>query len=239
MKAEQRKELETNTLADKMGHMMQRVRGGQRRTYVTYFIVAIAVLAAAYFGYRWYVGDKVGRSLEWLMLYDGSRNHIEGLTDKMDTNAGKAAWLQIAWFRYWDDGIKLLAADKAMAMKNIESAGKIYEELAKTCKDDPVYEPQALLGLAVVEESLAVQARSHLDRAKTNYEALTDNEKYKDTAETNFARQRLEILNDPIKKNALADTYKDLQGRNMLDIPAPAPLIRGGFQGGDFGKGLP
>ena len=38
MKAEQRKELETNTLADRMGHLMQRVKGGERRTFLFYFI---------------------------------------------------------------------------------------------------------------------------------------------------------------------------------------------------------
>jgi hypothetical protein len=210
--------------------VMQRVRTGQRRTFVTYLIVALAAIIAAYAGYRWITGGKVQTSQDWLTFYDGSGTFIEDLAERRkEENVGKAARFELTWFRYWDNGIKMLGANKDGAMKSLAKAADEYRLLAELCKDDPVFEPQALLGRAVAEESLAVEDRAHLDKAKDYYKALTDMEKYEKTAEAKYARQRLEILNDPAKKAALASTYIELQDRKMLDIPAPAPLQRGGI----------
>src|SRR6516162_10527182 len=194
MKAEQRKELETNTLADRMGRVMQRVKSSTRRTFLTYFFVTVAVLIAAWFGYRWYYGDVEGKSLQWLKLYDGSRNLIQDLAKDPDTNAGKAALFQFAWELYWIDGVKMMASDKVGAMKSLKRSVDLYGQLAEKCKDDKVFEPQALLGRAVAQETRAVENRDHLKKAKEYYEELTT--KYEKSAEAEFARKRLEILKD-------------------------------------------
>jgi len=41
MKAEQRKELETNALADRMGHLVQRVKTQQRRTTLYWVLMVV------------------------------------------------------------------------------------------------------------------------------------------------------------------------------------------------------
>jgi hypothetical protein len=217
MKAEQRKELETNTLADRMGRVMQRVKGSPRRTFLTYFLVTVAVLVAAWFGYRWYYGDVTEKSLQWLKLYDGSGNLIQDLARDPDTNSGKAALFQIAWEFYWLDGVKMMASDKVGAMKSLKRSVDLYGQLAEKCKDDKIFEPQALLGRAVAQETRAVEDRDHLKKAKEYYEELTT--KYEKSAEAEFARKRLEILKDDAKRGDLANTYKELQG--LLGIPAP------------------
>ncbi|MBI1830822.1 MAG: hypothetical protein HYR84_05150, partial [Planctomycetes bacterium] len=51
MKAEQRKELETNTLADKMGQVVEQGKDVPRGTYLTMFLVAIGVVIVAWFGW--------------------------------------------------------------------------------------------------------------------------------------------------------------------------------------------
>ena len=219
MKAEQRKELETNTLADRMGRVMQRVKSSTRRTFLTYFFVTVAVLIAAWFGYRWYYGDVEGKSLQWLKLYDGSRNLIQDLAKDPDTNAGKAALFQFAWELYWIDGVKMMASDKVGAMKSLKGSVDLYGQLAEKCKGDEIFEPQALLGRAVAQETRAVEDRDHLKKAKEYYEELTNNTKYEKSAEAEFARKRLEILKDDAKRGDLANTYKELQG--LLGIPAP------------------
>ena len=61
MKAEQRKELETNTLADKMGRAMLRVKSSPRRTFLTYVIVAAAAIFAVWFGLHWWNAGKAER----------------------------------------------------------------------------------------------------------------------------------------------------------------------------------
>jgi hypothetical protein len=236
MKAEQRKELETNTLADRMGRVVQRVKGSPRRTFLTYFIVIALVLIAAWFGYRWYTSGVTERSLQWLKFYDGSGNFIEELAKDPETYSGKAAQFQIAWEVYWFAGIKQMASDKAGAMKALKTAVDRYGKLADECKDDKVFEPQALLGRAVAQESRAVEDTAHLKKAKEYYEDL--NTKYEKSAEAEFARKRLEILNDNAKRADLAVTYKELQG--LLRIPAPLqePEFKGlpGFPGLNIDK---
>jgi hypothetical protein len=236
MKAEQRKELETNTLADKMGHVMQRVKASPRRTFLTYFLVAAALIAVAFVGYRWFYGYTAERSLQWLKLYDGDKKHIDELMKEKDTNAGKAARFQFAWLMYWDFGVKMIATDKMGAMQSLKDAVELYGELAEDCKLDPVFEPQALLGRAAAQECLAVQDRNHLKKAEQFYEEiLTIHEKkYEKSGEAKFAQQRLDILKNDAQRRELAGTYADLQMLLRIDGPrAPQdldnPFLHPGF----------
>src|SRR5262245_44826741 len=116
MKAEQRKELETNTLADKMGQVVQRVKTSPRRTFAIYLALVGVLLVAIWFAWRWYATDLMTRSYQWISLYDGEQTALLQLADEKETNVGKAARLQQAWLNYWDGGIKFIAADKNGAM---------------------------------------------------------------------------------------------------------------------------
>src|SRR5882672_10006546 len=126
MKAEQRKELETNTLADKMGRMMQRVKGGQRRTMVLYILAGALLVVVLFVAYRWWDESRVRTSMEWINLYDGGEKSLIDLarTEK-GTFANKATRFQFAWILYWDGGIRAIAADKSKALKAIKDAGGI------------------------------------------------------------------------------------------------------------------
>jgi hypothetical protein len=224
MKAEQRKELETNTLADKMGHVMQRVKASPRRTFFTYFFIIAALAAVSWFGWRYYSETKRASSFQWLQIYDGAGNHIMTLaeTDKT-TNAGKAARFQIAWLLYWDFGVKKMGTEQLASLGYIQEAGRYYSILAEECKDDPVLAPQALLGKAVVEETMAVQHVDHLKEAKKYYEMIV--EKHKDSAEAKFAEGRLEWLKGG-KRGDLENTYEMLH--RLLNVPEPAPQFAPG-----------
>ena len=221
MKAEQRKELETNTLADKMGRVVQRVKASPRRTFVTYALVAAAVVVAAYLGYNWWNQDVSLRSLQWLHLYDGGQRQLVVLTKdetSKDSNAAKAARFQLTWYLYWDEGIKLIGEKPAGALGNIQIARQEYDKLITVCKDDPLFEPQAMLGRAVCTESLAAQDLANLDRAKDHYKELADHDKYKDLAEGKFAKDRLDLINHKEHGPELRQAYKDLN--RVLEIPA-------------------
>ena len=233
MKAEQRKELETNTLADKMGQVVQRVKGSPRRTFMTYLLVTVATLAVLWLGWRWWTSKDIERSEQWLKFYDGAGNHIDALAKERDSYASKAARFQDAWMAYWDLGIKMLATEKGSAIASLKAAAKAYGELAEECKDDPVFEPQALLGRAAAMESLAVSDPDFLKKAKDHYKELTDIEKYDKHAEAKFARERLKIMDDETSRKELSNTYRLLQG--LLDIRDPvAPPNFQDFPG--FGK---
>ena len=213
MKAEQCKELETNTLADRMGKVVQRVKTSPRRTFFTYFIVIAVLLGAAWFGWRYWTEARVAESAKWVELYDGAYNHFDRLRSDKESNPGKAARFQYAWLLYWDFGVKTLATDTPGSLQNLEKAGEKYKELAEECKDDKVLEPQAMLGRAVVEETLAVQNRKHLEKAKGFYEAVV--EKHPKSAEGKYAQQRLDRLKAS-DGTELHKTYDRLQ--NLLGV---------------------
>lgn len=223
MKAEQRKELETNTLADKMGLAMKRVKTSPRRSFFIYLFVTVALLIILFVGYRWWITSRLENSERWVQLYDASSSHLLQLSDKESTTqAGKAARFQIAWLLYWDEGIRMIGNDAGRSMNAMKLVGDLYRKLAEDCKDDPVYEPQALLGIAVVEETKAIQARSHLEKAAEYYENVT--KKYKETAQGKFAQSRLDQFKDEKKRAEVASLYDDLQ--KMLRIPPPqAPQV--------------
>lgn len=214
MKAEQRKELETNTLADKMGKAMQRVRTSPRRTFFTYFIVIAVLFGAAWFGWRYWSAARVDESEKWVKLYDGAGTHIDFLRHEKEGNPGKAARFQAAWILYWDFGVKTLASNSEGSLQSLKRAGEMYKELAEECKDDKVLEPQAMLGRAVVEETLAVQSLKHLKTATTLYEEVIA--KHDKSAEAKYAQQRLDRLKAN-KGRDLNDIYEKLH--TLLSVP--------------------
>ena len=212
MKAEQRKELETNTLADRMGQVVQKVKAGTRKTVLIYAVVAVAVLVGAWAAYKWHANERIEESWKWVMFHDGARGNIDGLK-KMDGEVAKGARFQAAWFAYWETGVKLLAAEPRGALQSLNEAKKMYGELAELCKDDPIFEPQALLGRAVVTETLAVQDRANLKEAERLYDALitTKEGTYKDSAEGRFAQERLKLIKEGKDGGSLAVRYQELE----------------------------
>jgi hypothetical protein len=218
MKAEQRKELETNTLADKVGQAMQRVKGSSRRSLVIYLVVGVVLVVGLWLGYREWTLRKQETSLHWLMLDDGSDTYLKQLAT-LNTPAGRSARLQIAWLIYWEQGVRMIGVNPPGAMKAISVASSTYADIAKECKEanDTIFEPQALLGIAVCTETLAAQDITSLGRAKEAYAKIVDHEKYKDSAEGKFAQKRLDHLNDKTKFKEMELVYEELQ--KTLQIP--------------------
>ena len=229
MKAEQRKELETNTLADKMGRVMTRVKGSPRRSFLIYLTVISVSLVLLYLGYRWWIVGRVENSERWYRVYDGAGAYVNGLAETEPlTYPGKAARFQQAWAAYWELGVKMIGNDAKGAMKRFEFASGQYKKLAEDCKDDPLFEPQALLGLAVVEETMAIQDPERLDKATAYYKTLAEHEKYKDYAQGKFAKERYSHLKDEKKRAEMSAIYKELQKivdpHNIL-APAAPPAV--------------
>ncbi len=222
MKAEHRKELETNTLADKMGQAVQRVKSGRRSTLLITVVVGAAVALGAWFWYRSTTWSREEASDAWLRLDDGGQKNVGALAST-NTNAGKAAKLQIAWIAYWELGVKKIATDQRGALLAIEEAGKFYQELAKECADErpPIYAPQAFLGIAIVEETKALQDRAAVEKAKEAYTNVV--EKFPETAEGKFAKARLDLLKDKKGRAELEAVYDDLQKQMGIRGPQAFP----------------
>jgi hypothetical protein len=224
MKAEQRKELETNVLADRMGHLVRRVKTQPRRASLYYVLAAIAVILIVFAIYRWYQFSRVEDAKRWAFLNFGTQDHLAELAkNETETNAGKAARFDLAWYLYWELGLKRLGhGDGGSGLENIDRAGAFYQKLATDCANDPIWEPEALYGLAVIEETHTVVNPEHLEKAKTRYEELA--KKYPDSARGKLAAEWVKNYEKPEKKRELTEFYQELQ--TQLDIRDPAAMKR-------------
>jgi hypothetical protein len=216
MKAEQRKELETNALADRMGHLMQRMKTQPRRSAMYWVVGGIVLLVVAILTIRWFQVSREENSTRWRMLDLQSQRALQFLAskDNADTNAGKAARFELAWLYYWEGGVKRLGVDGNKALETLQDVAAEYRKLAEDCAGDPIWEPEALYGQAVIEETQAVVNLDHLEAAKRLYEDLAT--KHKDSARGKLAAKWVENYQSDKGKQELKDFYQQMQ--TALDI---------------------
>ena len=214
MKAEHRKELETNILADRMGRVL---RGTQETptTTIWYWVIGVClVLLVTFLVMRWFTWTAERTAREWEAFESGDQQALLQLAQQNTQNAGKAARLQVAFEKLWVVGIsKLGGQNTAEAKSNILDARDDYESLAKDCQYDPVFLAEALYGLAVIEETQAIDDDEKLKSAVTAYQRVV-----KDAKESGFAKlaeDRLKVLEVPAepqkperKKDEDLDSFK-------------------------------
>jgi hypothetical protein len=216
MKAQHRKELQTNALADRLGRFLQTAKAGPSRTVVV--IWSLILLAAAvllgWFGYDHYA--KKENSAETRELENAStRDDYKSIADAHpNTPAGRIARIQFARLSL-REGIDHLYAgmpdDRAAAKKKIEEARDYYDKLAKDCKDTPLLAQECLMGAAKARECLG-----DFNGALANYEQLA--REHKDSFLGKEAETRAEALKDPDKRKQIEEFYKDM---NNLAEPKP------------------
>lgn len=173
MKAEHRKELQTNVLADKVGHMIQGAKQGPSRLAVWALVGGLALLIGGWLWHRYRISSETTQSQTWTYFEDGSKEALK-VVRQLDpnSNAGKAARYQMAFENFWLHGIKMLGGNAKLAMSVLEHAEADYKKLAEECKSDPVLYPEALYALAVIEETRAIESRDHLDTALEKYKEV-------------------------------------------------------------------
>jgi hypothetical protein len=221
MKAEHRKELQTNALADRMGRMVQRMKSKPDRRSVLWIVLAIgfAIVLIAFVFYR--NNQRNTLSANWVDFAEGRLFGITRdnkiarmplLSDYSTTKPGVAARFQLAWTFLWDRGLKFLGANPNIALENIAQAEKSFAQLAEECKDDPVLVPEAEYALAVIEESRAVMDREFLDKAISRYKAVES--KHKESAAGKAAGQRARYLAD--NRGPVEEFYVFMQQNTAL-----------------------
>jgi hypothetical protein len=212
MKAEHRKQLQTNVLADRMGRFVQTLKQRPRKRTLLYVALGIAVVVTIVVILRIRTRGAEEESRRWVMLDNGNRLYLDELAGVQVSedgqritvpyewkygkmNVGKAARLEYVWFTFWDDGVKLLAARPENALRSINFARNLYAKLAEdNCKGDPVWEPESRYCIAVAEECFAVLDRKYLDSARTKYAEVA--KQFPNSAAGKRAEQRAEILKE-------------------------------------------
>jgi hypothetical protein len=214
MKAEHRKELQTNTLAANMTRLVQRIKAKPKPRTVLWIVLGGIVLAVV--AGWWIIRNNRNRlnSELWMkvdlpFLQVGTRENravyaIEQLFQAYPkTKQGRAAIFQYLNLLLWDDGIKRLVIKNEpfpgyslnpTALKLIKTAKENYEVMAEQVKDDPVLASEARYNAAVAQESLAVENLKNLEEAIPLYEKVAN--EFPDTARGKDAKDRLKLLND-------------------------------------------
>jgi tetratricopeptide (TPR) repeat protein len=213
MKAEHRKELQTNTLAQTLEHTVQRLKEGPSKN--TVFLMVVVVLCVALF-FVWYWFSENARendSARWVQ-WDSLIAPDQLETFLKDKDVEGTAQARLTRFlearRRLYEGVKDLGFQPTRAIDDLHKAADLYQKLADESSDRPLLEQEALLGAGRACESFG-----DFDRARTFYSKLAD--KFPDSARGQTAKKRLELLNDEAHAADLKDlvnTYRPLPAGN-------------------------
>jgi len=206
MKAEHRKELETNVLADRMGRMLENFKQKPERGTMFWIIGGIGAVVIAFLAFRYYETGKNENSDAWLAYYVGDvKAIVDNYREKMP---GRALAFDEAWYKTWV-GIKKFGIDPNGAEKYLESTFGLYQSLREECEGDPLLVPEAIYAQAVIKETLAIRDRKNLDDAIDYYKEVSD--KFPKSAYGKLAKDRLEILEDRDRRAEVSEVYQDLE----------------------------
>jgi tetratricopeptide (TPR) repeat protein len=191
MKAEHRKELATNALADKLGHLVTNIKQGVSRSTV-YVLGAVALVIVLFLIWRyfhlasqernanlWLTWDQLTAPAEFDRLADqnkgASRDQLAlkrleefvGEQKNKGTSQGRLAQFDIGRLALYQ-GLKDLGGfNRSSAIERLKLAASTYEKLITDARDIPVLHQEALLNAGKANEALG-----DLGKAKGYYEQL-------------------------------------------------------------------
>jgi tetratricopeptide (TPR) repeat protein len=214
MKAEHRKELMTNTLANRLGEAVTSMKEGPSRG-VLFVLAAVGliVILALVWRYMAASGEEADSSrwLKWdsVATPEQLKAFVEN-KDVEDQAQGRLARLEEAR-RGLHEGLRQLGntGTRKKAQEELKHAAGLYEKLAEECADKPPLHQQALMGAAKSYESLG-----DAEQARKYYQHLQN--KYSNTVFGRDAAEQIQRL-DAAEQNGDFKALKD-----ELDKP-PAP----------------
>jgi hypothetical protein len=209
MKAQHRKELQTNTLAAGMGRVVKNIKTGPNRRTV-YVVAGVLLLIGIGVGYLFWSNARARASADlWVKFDHMDQTSIDELIrDHKDKKQGLAARFQLTYLELWEGGLKRLAADPVSAMNFLKQTSEKYEALATEAKDDPTLASEARFNIAVAREALAVDNMKNLEEAVDLYKKVAAD--YPNTAHGKAAQERVKLFTDPVSRAKVEDFYRVL-----------------------------
>jgi hypothetical protein len=227
MKAEHRKELQTNFLADRLGKWLQAVKTGPKPSSTSlvgwvFVLVAVGLIV----GWVWYSRQaREDRSQLWLALDQDFDlpSKLETLSQKnQGTEPALIARFQVARLKL-REGLKELytrsADGRTEAADKVKEAAELYEQLAREAQDTPVLVQEALLGAATARESLG-----EVPQAVALYTQLQESYRKSPLGEATPGYQELTAYIEKLNKGEkdVEAFYKEMQ--KVAAASAPPPL---------------
>src|SRR5579875_719091 len=198
MKAEHRKELMTNTLANRLGEAVQSMKEGPSRGTLFALAAVGLILILALVWYYLAVSGEEADSARWLQ-WDSltTPEQLKAFLENKEVAGqpqGLLARLTEAR-RSLYEGLRQLgnAGSRKKALEELQQAAGLYDKLAGECADNPLLHQQALMGAAKVHEALG-----DAEQARKYYQQLQN--KYGDTIFGREAAEQLQRL-DTAEKN--------------------------------------
>ncbi len=217
MKSKRRHELQTNELADQLGHWIERVRP-HMATIALAFVAATAILAVWFY---WASSKERLVEQAWrAYMFAGSNpqgdfvKELNVVADEYsDTQAGLWA-AQTAADVEAGQAVRMLFQETSTAETGLASAIKGYERVLdnKLIKNSPMLERRAHFGLAQ-----ALEASGDLTKAIDEYQAVIDSSP--DTGMAKVSQQRIDHLS--------SDSTKKWYNWFANQKPAPSPPAMG------------
>jgi hypothetical protein len=225
MKAEHRKELETNVLADRVGKFVEAMRGGPKGALRIWIVVGLVAIAIG-LGYYLYQSTYTDTSRLWTQL-DAAKDaqQLEELAkDNSGTIPARTARFEVARI-FLAEGVQNLGSPVKLAggltthedaVQKLEKARTLYEELSNEARDVPMLAQEAMMGSAKAEESLSgtpkadnpKETRGTLQRAMELYQKLADAQP--ETFQARAAKEKVKELQDAVTRAKLQEFYVQL-----------------------------
>ena len=209
MKAEHRKELETNALADRVGRVMLGIKQRPQRRTMLLFVAVGVVIVIVWFFFRRSETRRVENAVAWFTFQDGTAKQLNQLVkDEPDSPQAKSALFENMYAQLRLQ-LRLLATNPQVALKNLDQLDVIYGDLAKRSEGDKVLAPEALYAQAVIAETRLIKPEENWKVALDAYKVVADN--HKDSAVGKLAQKRVDVLSDTQKREELLKTYRDMR----------------------------
>jgi hypothetical protein len=213
MKAEERKELKTNTLV----HTLERVKDGlkqgpSRRTVVVLGVLGLVVLLFVVWKIAANLSEK-RNSKRWEELYTAkSPAELDSLVEQnKNTVQGRAARLQIArddlrsaLSGSFDGTGKSIYDDSGKATEKLKHAADEFEKLAKDFKATPILVQECLFGAAQASEAIGEFGRAeelYADVAKRWPDSPLGEQAGKSAERVHDKKSELEKIQGALKKS--------------------------------------
>ena len=214
MKAEHRKELQTNTLADFLGRTVRGVRTGGGVSW--YKVGLVLVVALGVLLVWWVINNKRRVNAEnWAKVHYGTFQALDDLEkEQRDTKQGQAARFTLAYAFLWEGIKKMGGPELETGPMFIDEAIRRLAGLSEECKDDPERQGEAKYHIFVGTEAKGVKDIKQLDDAKKILEELTRGDLAK-TAYGMLAKKRLDQYNNPAEYAAINTFYREYRARSQ------------------------
>ena len=161
MNADERKHLETNTLAEGISSLVERAKSGQIWNRWTYRIIVLTVAAVLIGGLSWYLlhEGKKTTSRQWMELAQPTQDDLEAIAKSgKDTITTKIARLEQARALLGPEGLAVLpvrlSSQRNKGIANIQKARDEFTKLADELKGDKTLRVTCLQLAAEAELSL-------------------------------------------------------------------------------------